>query len=313
VDSAEQRRKEAETLGISCFASLDEALGQSSQAGQTFDCAFVCTAPLSHAEIIDKLLDADLPVFTELNLIADGYEGLIAKAEEKNLLLFLSSTMLYRRETQEIAKRTQNMIDSGQKVRYIYHIGQYLPDWHPWENYQNFFVGSARTGGVREILGIELPWLLSAFGSVESLSAEHTTLSSLDLPYPDSSFITLRHKNGCTGFLAADVVSPKAVRHFEAFGDSLHIFWEGRPDSLSVFSPESKTLIPIDTYANAQHDSRYSDNIIENAYVDEIQNFFDVLEHRQAPFACVPAKPRWSFRQDLEAIKIMDSIERGTL
>ena len=50
-------------------------------------------------------------------------------------------------------------------VNYIYHIGQYLPDWHPWENYKNFFVGDKRTGGVREIFGIDLPWLCLLYTS----------------------------------------------------------------------------------------------------------------------------------------------------
>ena len=99
----------------------------------------VCTAPLAHAAVIGALLDHDLPVFTELNLVSDGYRENMAKAAAKKLPLFLSSTMLYRRETQYIK---QQVAEFGKPVHYIYHIGQYLPDWHPWENYKNFFVGT---------------------------------------------------------------------------------------------------------------------------------------------------------------------------
>ena len=74
-------------------------------------------------------------------------------------------------------------------VNYIYHIGQYLPDWHPWENYKNFFVGDRRTGGVREIFGIDLPWLLDAFGPVKHVYAEKDKLSGLEIDYPDLSLI----------------------------------------------------------------------------------------------------------------------------
>ena len=62
---------------------------------------------------------------TELNLVRDGYAENMAKAKEKHLPLFLSSTMLYRRETQYIKKAVQ---DFGKPVHYIYHIGQVLPD-----------------------------------------------------------------------------------------------------------------------------------------------------------------------------------------
>ena len=220
VDPAEARRAEACTLGLAdaAYPTIAEAV-----AAEHPDAALVCTAPLSHAAVIGELLDNDLPVFTELNLVGDGYAENMAKAAAKNLPLFLSSTMLYRRETQYIKQQVQAF---GKPVHYIYHIGQYLPDWHPWENYKNFFVGNARTGGVREIFGIDLPWLLDAFGDVESVTVQKDTISDLGLPYPDCVTLLLRHKGGVQGVLAADVVSRKAVRSFECFGDGILMFFD---------------------------------------------------------------------------------------
>ena len=262
------------------------------------DAALVCTAPLAHAAVIGELLDHDLPVFTELNLVSDGYRENMAKAAAKKLPLFLSSTMLYRRETQYIK---QQVAEFGKPVHYIYHIGQYLPDWHPWENYKNFFVGNARTGGVREIFGIDLPWLLDAFGDVESVTVQKDTISDLGLPYPDCVTLLLRHKGGVQGVLAADVVSRKAVRSFECFGDGIHLFWEGNPKALYEFKDGDKRF--VNTYASFEHDSRYSDNVVENAYVDELTNFFGVLKGDE--------QPKWSFEKDLKAIELMDRVEKA--
>ena len=230
--------------------------------------------------------------------VRDGYAENMAKAQAKNLPLFLSSTMLYRRETQYIKQAVQNF---GKPVHYIYHIGQYLPDWHPWENYKNFFVGNARTGGVREIFGIDLPWLLDAFGDVEKMTVQTDSISDLGLPYPDCATLLLHHKSGAQGVLAADVVSRKAVRNFECFGDGLHLFWEGNPKALYEFRDGDKQF--VDTYASFEHDSRYSDNIVENAYVDELANFFGVLKGTETP--------RWSFEKDLAAIDLMDAVEQA--
>ena len=99
--------------------------------------------------------------------------------------------------------------------------------------------------------------------------------------------------------LAVDVVSPKAVRNFEVFGEGLHLFWEGNPKALYEFKDGEKR--PVDTYASFEHDSRYSDNIVENAYVDELANFFAVLKGEETP--------RWSFEQDRAAIAIMDRVQ----
>lgn len=295
VDLSAGRRAEAEALGIRPFASIGEAVGRC-----RFDAALVCTAPITHAKIIGELLDAGLPVFTELNLVDDGYDELTAKAREKGLPLFLSSTMLYRAETQYIKAQVAAF---KKPVNYIYHIGQYLPDWHPWENYKNFFVGDKRTGGVREIFGIDLPWLLDAFGPVKGVHAEKDKLSDLEIDYPDSYFITLRHENGTKGLLAVDVVSPKAVRNFECFGEGLHLFWEGNPKALYRWDGAAGDKVPVDTYESFEHDSRYSDNIVENAYVDELANFFGVLAGRETP--------RWSFEKDKEVIALIERIEQS--
>ena len=295
VDSAPARRQEALDLGLvgAAYHDLPAALDAFAP-----DAALVCTAPLAHADLITRLLTAGLPVFTELNLVADGYDRNLALAAEKGVPLFLSSTMLYRRETRYIK---QQVADFGKPVHYIYHIGQYLPDWHPWENYRNFFVGDARTGGVREILGIDLPWLLDAFGPVEGLTVQVDRISGLGLPYPDCATLLLRHASGAQGVLAADVVSPKAVRNFECFGDGLHLFWEGNPKALYRFADGDKQY--VDTYGDFTHDPRYSDNIVENAYVDELTNFFGVLQGKETP--------RWSFEKDRAAVAIMDKVQEA--
>lgn len=293
VDTAEARREEAVRLGLIDAAYPDIA---AAIAAEHPDAALVCTAPLTHAAIIGELLDNNLPVFTELNLVRDGYEENLAKARQKGLVLFLSSTMLYRRETRFIRDQVRAF---GKPVHYLYHIGQYLPDWHPWENYKNFFVGNARTGGVREIFGIDLPWLLDAFGDVTSLTVQSDSISDLGLPYPDCVTLLMHHASGAQGVLAADVVSPKAVRNFECFGDGLHLFWEGNPKALYQWKDGEKQF--VDTYTSFEHDSRYSDNVVENAYVDELTNFFAVLRGEE--------QPRWSFERDLGAIALMDAAE----
>ena len=87
VDTAESRRVEATDLGLidAAYPSIAEAV-----AAEAPDAALVCTAPLTHAAIISELLDNSLPVFTELNLVADGYEENMAKAKEKGVNLVLA-------------------------------------------------------------------------------------------------------------------------------------------------------------------------------------------------------------------------------
>ena len=297
VDTSEERREQAVSLGITPFASIQDALKKIRP-----DAALVCTAPATHSSIIRELLEAGLPVFTELNLLDDGYAENTELAKEKNIPLFLSSTMLYRKETQYMKEQvTAFRKDTGKNVNYLYHIGQYLPDWHPWETYKNFFVSDRRTGGVREILGIDLPWLVDMFGDAECVHVEASRLTDLEISYPDTITFILRHQSGTVGTMVVDVTSPKAVRHFECFGEGLHLFWEGSPKELYRFNTDTKEKEHVDTYGVYEHDSRYSDNIVENAYVDELADFLSMLNKGTAPL--------WSFEKDQKVIDLINTID----
>ena len=48
----------------------------------------------------------------------------------------------------------------GRPLAFTYQVGQYLPDWHPWESYKDFYVSKRATGAYREIVPFELAWLI---------------------------------------------------------------------------------------------------------------------------------------------------------
>ncbi len=97
--------------------------------------AFICTSPLAHYQLIMECLNYGLDVFSELNVVSQGYDDMILKSKEKQKVLFLSSTFLYRNEIKYIMGRID---ESSCNFSYTYHVGQYLPDWHPWEDIKDF-------------------------------------------------------------------------------------------------------------------------------------------------------------------------------
>ena len=293
VDSQEFRREEAEKqFGIITHSSIQEAV-----ANELPEAGFVCTSPLSHRAVITELLNAGLHVFTEINLISDGYSELVELAKQKGRKLFLSSTFLYRKDIRYMIDRV-----CDEKVDYIIHIGQYLPDWHPWENYKSFFVGDKRTNGCREIMAIDFPWILSAFGKVKDLHVRSSKNSDLDLDYDDNYILSFEHENGSKGVVVCDLLSRKAVRSALIFSDQLQISWNGVPDSLMEYDIENKCDRRIKTYTEElDHQSAYAANIIENAYMDEIRTFFGMIEGIMEPY--------YTFEDDLYTLKLIDRIE----
>ena len=115
IDSQEKRCEETkEKFGIKCYSSISEVV-----ATEHPDAAVISTSPLSHATIIKECLQNNLHVFTEINLVADGYAENMGLAQEKGKVLFLSSTFLYRKETQTIIEKANK---ATCPLNYIYHI-----------------------------------------------------------------------------------------------------------------------------------------------------------------------------------------------
>ena len=70
VDNRKDRREEVEKrFNIKTFQNIDDKYLK-----DNIDSAFVCTSPLSHNSIIKQCLDNKWDVFTELNLVSDGYD-----------------------------------------------------------------------------------------------------------------------------------------------------------------------------------------------------------------------------------------------
>lgn len=294
IDTNENRRVESfEKYNIQTFESLEEI-----KDNYKIDCAFICTSPLSHSKLITECLKLGIHVFTELNLVDNGYEKNIVLAKQKQLVLFMSSTFLYRAEIKKIKSLVEN---SSCKLNYTYHVGQYLPDWHPWENYKDFFVADKRTNGCREIFAIELPWLIDTFGDIVKVHVVKNKISNLNIDYNDNYLVIVEHSSGHKGILTVDVVSRKAVRNLEIFGEDLYLIWDGSPEGLKIYDYNNKIDIDINLYEEVDRIEHYSKFVVENAYLNEIVDFFETIVEGKSPI--------YSFEKDKEILQIIDKIE----
>lgn len=295
IDSQEQRCHDVEQqFGIRCYGSIEAAC-----QSEKIDAAIISTSPLSHAAIIKDCLDHDLHVFTEINLVKNGYDENMELAKAKNKVLFLSSTFLYRKETQAIIEKVH---EAKCPLNYIYHVGQYLPDWHPWENYNNYFIGNPQTNGCREIMTIDFPWLITAFGPVRKTCSMKSKNTQLNIDYADNYLVMLEHENGAKGVFAVDVVARKPFRHIDVYGENLQLSWNGTADSLKIYNIENKTEETVFFEDASEHVEGYAAFVTENPYREEINAFLKQITDR----AFTPA---WDFEKDKAILDIIDKIE----
>ncbi len=301
TDGRADRRKEAEDqatelgFGIKTYESLADVIASNKE----IDAVVISTSPLSHAAIIKECLGYGLNVFTELNLVTDGYDENMSLAEGKGLKLFLSSTPIYRDEMRYITSKVK---DSDKKLHYTYHVGQYLPDWHPWESYKDFFISNKRTNGCREILAVEMPWMVNAFGDIEAVQViTDKKTTDLDIDFNDCYSVLVRHKTGHTGVFTVDVVSRPPIRDLKIIGEEFYIAWDGSPEGLREYSGSKEELKSVDLYEHIEHREGYNPTIVENMYVTELLDFLAVLKGDK--------EAEYSFKKDKKILGIIDEIE----
>lgn len=292
VDSSSSRIRQIQEAGLKSYERLDNVWEEHP------DVAFVCTPPGHHAELILQLIEHGIHVFTELNLVSTQYNQIIDEACKENVTVFMSGTMLYDKRILAIDTIVKKQM---KPLSYIYHVGQYLPDWHPWEQYQDFFASRKETNGIRELYAVQLPWIINTFGPISNVTAASQKCSALNLDYPDSVIAVFKHDNGNIGVFTVDVLSRLATTRLEVIGEDVHIIWDGHSDDLYTFDIKENCMRTIMTYERVEHIDGYSDNIIEDRYRDEIQNFLNVVYRGE--------KPRYSLQKDQYTLKIIDKIE----
>jgi predicted dehydrogenase len=121
------------------------------------------------------------------------------------------------------------------------HWGEYLPSWHPWEDYRLGY--SARQdlgGGVILTLSHPLDYLCWLFGEVVEVWALAAKLSDLDLEVEDNAEIGLRFGSGVLGSLHLDYIQRPPKHNLEIIGSHGSIRWDNADGETALFSADYK-------------------------------------------------------------------------
>lgn len=119
------------------------------------------------------------------------------------------------------------------------HWGEYLPDWHPWEDYRQSY--SARKdlgGGVVLTLTHPLDYLHWLLGEVGALWAFTDQVSDLELDVEDTAEIGLRFKSGVIGGLHLDYNQRPPRHQLEIVCSGGTVRWDNAAGALDVYVVE---------------------------------------------------------------------------
>jgi predicted dehydrogenase len=195
----------------------------------------------------------------------------------------------------------------GRPLSFHAHWGEYLPGWHPWEDYRAGY--SARPelgGGVVLTLSHPIDYLRWMLGEVEALWAFTAQASDLELAVEDTADIGLRFASGVSGSLHLDYNQQPPAHRLEIVGTHGTLTWEAASGAVSWYragdaqSPQSgawQTFSPPPGFER------------NDLFLAQMRHFIDVAEGKIAP--------RCSLQDGIRALEIalaaLDSQAAGHL
>jgi len=118
------------------------------------------------------------------------------------------------------------------------HWGEYLPQWHPWEDYRaSYAARDDLGGGVIRTLTHPFDYLRYLIGEVESLWSFNGHISPLDLDVEDVAEIGLKFANGAIGGVHLNYVQRPPVHRLEIVGTNGTLRWDNADGILHFSNP----------------------------------------------------------------------------
>lgn len=300
LDVRDDRRQESlEKYEIPVFDNLEAAMN--TFCPQVF---IISTPPDLHMHYAFYAYERGISCFIEASVVdREKIKELAQMVENTDIIMAPSCTMRYYQGPKIIKELLQaNVI--GKVLNVNYHTGQYLPDWHPWEKIEDFYVSNRETGGAREIVPFELTWLNDIFGEAEALGCFRAKLTDILADINDIYHCLLRYDGNVLMNLTVEVISrPKATREMRILGSEGEL----------IFSADTHCVRYINTSLDEWREYRFGSGTVENQYINPEEPYIAEMKDF---FAAVGAKNQMLYPNSLQAdytvLQTLHSLEQLT-
>jgi glutamate-1-semialdehyde aminotransferase/spore coat polysaccharide biosynthesis protein SpsF (cytidylyltransferase family)/predicted dehydrogenase len=265
-----------EALKQCCDELNGEAFSDYEQALQVFrpDLVLICTPPVYHVEAALAALRARAHVFIEkpLSHESEGIQALISEARRRDRNVQIGYNMRFHPGLRIM----KDLIDSGKIGRVLWlsaEVGQYLPDWRPWQNYRESYSARNDQGGGIILDGShELDYICWLLGRPTELTCRAEHLSSLDVDVEDSAWIYMSFPERRRAELHLDFVQRSYSRTCKIVGETGTALWDFNVPEVRWFSSEQPgwNAIPYTFDSN-------------DMYLSEMRHFLESLGSETGP------------------------------
>lgn len=270
-ERAEEVRKE---FSVTSFSSLEEAFEK-----QKFDIVFICSPTIYHLEQTKKCVEQGVDIFIEkpVSHNVDGLDEVQKMIAEKRLITLVGSNWKFY----PLFQKMKEILESrrlGKILSARCEFGQYLPDWHPWEDYRKGYSANKKLGGGVLLDSHEFDYMTWFLGSVNRVACIASKVSDLEIDVEDVAEVVLQFENGAVGEIHLDYIQRSYRRNFEFFCENGTMDWDVHEKKVRIHEkgkPVEEIILEEDYDVNKM-------------YIEQTKHFLDCIQKRQetiTPFA----------------------------
>lgn len=199
----------------------------------------VVSSPTSlHLKQVSELVEGQVPVLVEKPLI--GSAVALDELDSRGKLFGIPIVVAYHLRFHPGLSKLGDYLASGALGRPLLARvawGEYLPDWHPGEDFRRGYAArSDQDGGPLATLSHTLDYCIRLFGRVDNSQAVSTNFGSLDIDVPEVSVINLHHTTGTLSSISLDFVTQPPQHKIEISGSSGFVSLDFHTSALSLRS-----------------------------------------------------------------------------
>lgn len=293
-DPREDRQLESNTkYSIKTINSLDKVnLSE-------FDAFVISTPPDKHLQYAKLAIDNNKPAFIEASVILEEVKE-IKSFNKQNVFLAPSCTLRFHPMIKDITSIIKSE-KYGKVTNFTYHSGQYLPDWHPWEKVDEFYVSNRITGGAREVVPFELTWIVDTIGWPNEVKGVFEKTLDFGANIEDTYAFILKYsdKIGC---VMVDAAARYAIRNLVINLEKAQIQWRWDDSFFKLYESVTNRWV---TFNQSEFSASpgYNKNIGEVMYVEEVACFIKGIKSNSF-------YPN-SIDNDIKILELLNSIENS--
>lgn len=200
------------------------------------DAVLVCNPTALHVRTAIAAAEAGAHLFIEkpLGACLDGVAELVATVAAKNLKAMMGCMTRFH----PLLKKIKELLHTrtlGDVLCARAYVGEYLPDWHPWEDYRNGYAARHDLGGgAAATQSHELDYFLFLFGDVVDVTARIGRISPLEIDVEDYVAAQFGFKSGVQAELHIDYFTRPPKKNFEAIFTGGRLEWDFHAGVLTI-------------------------------------------------------------------------------